>query len=80
MFKKLVVGTLATGILLSGAGGAMAATPNTDSSKTEKVTMAADKKHITLTGYLSKNSIPSKTVLYGITWYLKDAWQEPNGT
>lgn len=26
MFKKLVVGALATGIMLSGAGGAMAAT------------------------------------------------------
>ncbi|PFD33589.1 lysine 2,3-aminomutase [Bacillus cereus] len=80
MFKKLVVGGLATGIMLSGAGGAMAATPNTDSSKTEKVTMAADKKNIKLTGYLTRNAIPSETVLYGIKWYLKDAWQEPNGT
>ncbi|MFJ7765701.1 LCI fold-containing protein [Bacillus toyonensis] len=80
MFKKLVVGTLATGIMLSGAGGAMAATPNTDSAKTDKITMAADKKNIKLTGYLSRNSIPSTTVLYGITWYLKDAWQERDGT
>ncbi|MBV6681506.1 lysine 2,3-aminomutase [Bacillus thuringiensis] len=80
MFKKLVVGALATGIMLSGAGGVMAATPNTDSVKTDKVTMAADKKNITLKGYFSRNSIPSQTVLYGITWHLKDAWQESDGT
>ncbi|MGG2119903.1 SH3 domain-containing protein [Bacillus bombysepticus] len=41
MFKKLVVGALTIGIMLSGASGAMAATPNTESPKPEKVTMAA---------------------------------------
>ncbi|WP_422424995.1 LCI fold-containing protein [Bacillus sp. PSXD-155] len=80
MFKKLVVGALATGIMLSSAGGAMAATPNTESPKQEKVTMATQVVFNTIYGYFSRNSIPNTTVQYGVTWYLKNAWQEPNGT
>ncbi|WP_242262163.1 LCI fold-containing protein [Bacillus cereus group sp. BfR-BA-01453] len=80
MFKKLVVGTLATGIMLSGAGGAMAATPNTDSAKTDKVTMAAEKKYIKIGGYATIDDVPNVTVLYGIKWYLKKATQEDDGT
>jgi hypothetical protein len=43
MFKKLVVGTLATGIMLSGAGGVMAATPNTDIQKEENTNVTSYK-------------------------------------
>ncbi|PFV91619.1 lysin [Bacillus thuringiensis] len=43
MFKKLVVGALATGIMLSGAGGTMAATPNTDSQKAENNNFTSNK-------------------------------------
>ncbi|PHE94727.1 lysine 2,3-aminomutase [Bacillus wiedmannii] len=80
MFKKLVVGALATGIMLSSAGGAMAATPNTESPKQEKVTMAPLKPGDIKSGYPSRNSIPNVVVENGIKWYLKDAWKEPNGT
>ncbi|GAB6485422.1 hypothetical protein bcgnr5369_56510 [Bacillus cereus] len=82
MFKKLVVGALATGIMLSGAGGAMAATPNTEIPKQEKVAMAAAQELYWKTnyGYSSRNSIPNVIKGDHITWYLKDAWQEKNGT
>ncbi|ACK98637.1 MULTISPECIES: LCI fold-containing protein [Bacillus cereus group] len=83
MFKKLVVGALATGIMLSGAGGAMAATPNTESPKPEKVTMAAsDKKGINFRGYPTRKSLPNivENGVFGMTWYLKNAWQEDDGT
>ena len=74
MFKKLVVGALATGIMLSGAGGVMAATPNTESPKPEKVTMAApDKKGINFRGYPTRKSLPNivENGVFGMTWYLK---------
>jgi hypothetical protein len=83
MFKKLVVGALATGIMLSGAGGVMAATPNTESPKPEKVTMAApDKKGILFRGYPTRKSLPNivENGVFGMTWYLKNAWQEDDGT
>ncbi|RHW07152.1 LCI fold-containing protein [Bacillus cereus] len=78
MFKKLVVGSLATGIMLSGAGGAMAATPNTESPKPEKVTMAVqpiEKIGKYVHGYGSREDIPNsfKESRTGITWYLKSA-------
>ncbi|PFV28638.1 lysine 2,3-aminomutase [Bacillus thuringiensis] len=79
MFKKLVVGALATGIMLSGAGGVMAATPNTESPKSEKVTMAVqpiEKIGIYKHGYASREDIPNvvKDSSTGITWYLKNAY------
>ncbi|PFD04421.1 LCI fold-containing protein [Bacillus cereus] len=82
MFKKLVVGALATGIMLSGAGGAMAATPNIESPKQEKVTRAAAAGTLWMLkpGYFSKASVPSTIKEYGITWYLKKVYQEPNKT
>ncbi|MCU4716178.1 LCI family antimicrobial peptide [Bacillus cereus] len=80
MFKKLVVGALATGIMLSSSGGAMAATPNTESPKQEKVTREALKPGKIKSGYPSRNSIPNVFVENGTKWYLKDAWKEPNGT
>ncbi|MBS9805965.1 lysine 2,3-aminomutase [Bacillus toyonensis] len=80
MFKKLVVGALATGIMLSGAGGAMAATPNTESPKQENVTMAAKKLVMMKPGYPTRYSIPDRIYKNGITWNLKEAWQEPDGT
>ncbi|RFB39099.1 lysine 2,3-aminomutase [Bacillus sp. dmp10] len=82
MFKKLVVGALATGIMLSGAGGAMAATPNTESPKQEKVTRAAasDTLWLLKRGYFAKASIPSTIKEFGETWYLKKTYQEPNKT
>jgi len=80
MFKKLVVGALATGIMLSGAGGAMAATPNTESPKPEKITMAAQLVKQVEHGYISKNHIPNTKVEFGVTYYLKHSWQEADGT
>ncbi|MBF7156050.1 LCI fold-containing protein [Bacillus albus] len=80
MFKKLVVGALATGIMLSGAGGAMAATPNTESPKQEKVIMAAQLVKVVEQGYISRYSIPNTKVEFGVTYYLKHAWQEADGT
>ncbi|AFU17364.1 hypothetical protein [Bacillus thuringiensis] len=76
MFKKIVVGAIVTGIMLSGAGGAMAATPNTESPKQEKVAMAAQLVSKTKHGYVSRYSIPNTFVENGVTWYLKDAWEE----
>ncbi|AKR12962.1 LCI family antimicrobial peptide [Bacillus cereus] len=81
MFKKLVVGALATGIMLSSAGGAMAATPNTESPKQEKVTMAAEKKTLRVPGFATREEIPNKVVtVIGITWYLKGATKEMDKT
>ncbi|MCU4716174.1 LCI family antimicrobial peptide [Bacillus cereus] len=80
MFKKLVVGALATGIMLSSAGGVMAATSNTESSKQEKVAMAEQKLAMIKEGYPSRNSIPNKFEKHGITWYLKEAWKDSDGT
>ncbi|MGX5608919.1 LCI fold-containing protein [Bacillus cereus] len=79
MLKKLVVGALATGIMLSSAGGAMAATPNTESPKQEKVAMAAEKKTLIVPGYSSREAIPNKVTSGGVTWYLKNAVKETNG-
>ncbi|MCU7667468.1 LCI fold-containing protein [Bacillus thuringiensis] len=79
MFKKLVVGALATGIMLSSTGGAMAATPNTESPKQEKVTMASEKKTLIVGGYSSREAIPNTVTSSGVTWYLKNAVKETNG-
>lgn len=79
MFKKLVVGALATGIMLSSTGGAMAATPNTESPKQEKVAMAAEKKTLIVGGYSSREAIPNTVTSSGVTWYLKNAVKETNG-
>lgn len=81
MLKKLVVGALATGIMLSSAGGAMAATLNTESPKQEKVAvaMAAEKKTLIVGGYSSREAIPNTVTSSGITWYLKNAVKETNG-
>ncbi|MFB6732763.1 LCI fold-containing protein [Bacillus mobilis] len=83
MFKKLVVGALATGIMLSGAGGAMAATPNTESPKQEKVTMAVqpiEKIGKYVNGYSYREDIPNSFIesSTGITWYLKSAYLGAN--
>ncbi|PGP21025.1 lysine 2,3-aminomutase [Bacillus cereus] len=84
MLKKLVVGALATGIMLSSAGGAMAATPNTESPKPEKVTMAVqsiEKIRKYVNGYPSRESIPNSFIesSTGITWYLKWAAETMDG-
>ncbi|ALL11802.1 MULTISPECIES: hypothetical protein [Bacillus cereus group] len=84
MFKKLVVGALTTGIMLSGAGGAMAATPNSESPKPEKVTMAAtpiEKIGKYVHGYAYREEIPNvfKESSTGITWHLKRAYVGTNG-
>lgn len=46
MFKKLIVGTLATGLMLSGAGGAMASTIKSDVGNVENIAAAKKKKEI----------------------------------
>lgn len=46
MFKKLIVGTLATGLMLSGAGGAMASTVKSDVGNIENIAVAKEKKEI----------------------------------
>ncbi|PGP21026.1 lysine 2,3-aminomutase [Bacillus cereus] len=74
MLKKLVVGVLATGIMLSGTGVAMAATPNTESPKQEKVAKAAQLVWI-IKEYPSRESIPNTLTEGGIKYYLKDAGQ-----
>lgn len=80
MFKTLVVGALATGIALTGGMGASASTHSIDAAKKETVTNLAIPKEIYLTGYASRWDLPNVTEAYGIKWYLKGAWQEPNGT
>ncbi|MDA1675329.1 LCI family antimicrobial peptide [Bacillus cereus group sp. TH152-1LC] len=74
MLKKLVVGALATGIMLSSAGVVMAATPNTESPKQEKVAKAAQLVWL-VREYPSRESIPNTLTVDGIKYYLKDAGQ-----
>ena len=76
MFKKVIIGTLATGIMLSGAGGVFAETPTDTGVKLKTI----DNKKVLLRkrkqdfpGYKSKGEIPTVKEWDGVTWYLKGA-------
>ncbi|PFH95361.1 hypothetical protein, partial [Bacillus cereus] len=62
MFKKVIIGTLATGIMLSGAGGVFAETPTDTSVKLKidnKKSFVKKKETQDFPGYKSKGEIPT---------------------
>ncbi|ENQ3112617.1 hypothetical protein CN504_17585 [Bacillus anthracis] len=66
MFKKLVLGALATGLMLSGATGASAAV-DTDNSK-KSIAASCDYKAFP---YAKKEDMPMVVIKDGIKHYLK---------
>ncbi|MGE7885614.1 LCI fold-containing protein [Bacillus sp. NPDC094077] len=77
MFKKIVIGTLATGIMLSGAGGVFAESPTVTSVKVgtidSKKSFVKKLEKQDFPGYKSKEEVPATKVWNGVTWYLKGA-------
>lgn len=75
MFKKVIIGTLATGIMLSGAGGVFAETPTDTSVKLKtidnKKSFVKKTEKQDFPGYKSKGEIPTVKEWNGVTWYLK---------
>ena len=76
MIKKVIIGTLATGIMLSGAGGVFAET-STDTSVKFKIdnkkSFVKKLEKQDFPGYKSKKEIPAVKEWNGVTWYLKGA-------
>ncbi|AXO96200.1 MULTISPECIES: hypothetical protein [Bacillus] len=71
MFKKLVIGTLATGIIFSGAAGASAAELKTKNSvvETEKSSQLLGEYHEV--AYSKESDIKPTITVNGKTLYLK---------
>ncbi|MEH7753619.1 LCI fold-containing protein [Bacillus toyonensis] len=82
MFKKLIVGALATGIALTGGSSASAAAPNVDVVKTDNIQSLYIRfldEH-DFGGYKSRWDIPATREWDGVTWYLKGATLERDET
>ncbi|CAI6265755.1 hypothetical protein NRS6085_09725 [Bacillus subtilis] len=77
--KKVLTGSALSLILLVSASPAFAESPKVTSSSNYAMS-AQDIETITVGGWKSRNVIPNILPLAPYKWYLKDAWQESDGT
>ncbi|MCY7980430.1 LCI family antimicrobial peptide [Bacillus inaquosorum] len=77
--KKVLTGTTLSLALLVSAAPAFAASPAVDGPSQKSVTPQAELKTIYLTAN-TRGELPNVTVFTGVKYYLKDAWQNSDGT
>ncbi|MDM5301299.1 LCI family antimicrobial peptide [Bacillus subtilis] len=77
--KQVLTGTALSLALLVSAAPAFAASPTVDGVSQQKVTPQAELKTIYLTAN-TRGELPNVTVFTGVKYYLKDAWQNSDGT
>ncbi|WP_276730407.1 LCI fold-containing protein [Bacillus sp. (in: firmicutes)] len=77
--KRVLTGSALSLALLVSAAPAFAATPTVDSASQKAITPQAELKTITLKAN-TRGELLNVTVFAGVTYYLKDAWQNSDGT
>ncbi|QYX42169.1 hypothetical protein K1Y82_13160 [Bacillus inaquosorum] len=77
--KKVLTGSALSLALLVSAAPAFDATPTVDSASQKAVTPQAEIKTIYLTAN-TRGELANVTVFAGVKYYLKDAWQNSDGT
>lgn len=77
--KKVLTGSALSLALLVSAAPAFAASPTADGASHKTAAPQAELKTIYLTAN-TRGELPNVTVFTGVKYYLKDAWQNSDGT